>query len=170
MPDHPATHIADCFVDLVDPRVPQCRRHDLLDIITIAVCAVLSGADTVVDIAAWGRAKQDWLTKWLALPNGIPSHDTVGRVFARLDPTQFQQGFFRLVQGIVAVAPAEPIRPVVAFDGKTVRRSGDRQTAQAPIMSSRLGRPTSGWSWSRRRSPARPTRSAHCPSSCASSA
>jgi predicted transposase YbfD/YdcC len=132
MPVHPATRIADCFVDLVDPRVARSRRHDLLDLLTIAVCAVLSGADTCVDIAAWGRAKQDWLQEWLVLPNGIPSHDTFGRVFARLDPDQVQQGFLRLVQGIVAVAPPEG-RPVVALDGKTVRRSGDRPTGQAPL-------------------------------------
>lgn len=136
MPAHPATRIADCFVDLVDPRVRRSRRHDLLDIVTITVCAVLGGADTVVDIAAWGRAKRDWLEEWLSLPNGIPSHDTFGRVFARLDPDQFQQGFLRMVQELVAVAPAEGTarhRPVVALDGKTVRRSGDRRTAQAPL-------------------------------------
>jgi predicted transposase YbfD/YdcC len=132
MPAHPATRIADCFVDLVDTRVVRSRRHDLLDIITIAVCAVVSGADTFVDIADWGRAKQAWLRDWLDLPNGIPSHDTFGRVFARLDPDQFQQGFLRLVQGIVASAPAEG-RPVVALDGKTVRRSGDRPTGQVPL-------------------------------------
>lgn len=136
MPAHPATRIADCFVDLVDPRVRRARRHDLLDIVTIAVCAVLGGADTFVDIAHWGHAKRDWLEDWLVLPNGIPSHDTFGRVFARLDPDQFQQGFLRLVQETVAVAPAEATagyRPVVALDGKTVRRSGDRRTAQAPL-------------------------------------
>ena len=92
MPPHPATRIADCFIDLTDPRVHRSRRHELLDLLTIAICAVLSGADTFVDIANWGRAKQDWLTEWLALPNGIPAHDTFGRVFARLDPDQVQDG------------------------------------------------------------------------------
>jgi hypothetical protein len=81
MPPHPATRIADWFVDLVDPRISRCRRHDRLDIVTIAVCAVISGADTFVDIADWGHAKRDWLEDWLALPNGIPSHETFGRVF-----------------------------------------------------------------------------------------
>lgn len=133
---HPASRIADCFVDLVDPRVPRCRRHTLLDIVTITVCAVLSGADTFVDIAAWGQAKRDWLQEWLVLPNGIPSHDTFGRVFARIAPDQFQDGFLRLVQAIVAAAPQEATlqpRPVIAVDGKTVRRSGDRRTAQPPL-------------------------------------
>jgi predicted transposase YbfD/YdcC len=133
MPAHPATRIAACFVDLVDPRVHRARRHDLLDIVTIAVCAVLSGADTFVDIATWGHAKRAWLADWLALPNGIPSHYTFGRVFARLDPDQFQQGFLRLVQQVVAAAPPETRTPVIALDGKTVRRSGDRRTAQAPL-------------------------------------
>jgi predicted transposase YbfD/YdcC len=133
MPAHPATRIAACFVDLVDPRVRRCRRHELLDVITIAVCAVLSGADTFVDIAHWGHAKRTWLADWLVLPSGIPSHDTFGRVFARLDPDQFQQGFLRLVQQLVAAAPPETLTPVIALDGKTVRRSGDRRTAQAPL-------------------------------------
>jgi predicted transposase YbfD/YdcC len=133
MSAHPATRIAACFVDLVDPRVRRCRRHALLDVITIAVCAVLSGADTFVDIAHWGHAKRDWLAEWLVLPNGIPSHDTFGRVFARLDPDQVQQGFLRLVQAMVATAPPETLTPVIALDGKTVRRSGDRQTGQAPL-------------------------------------
>lgn len=133
MVPHPASRIAACFVDLVDPRVARCRRHALLDIVTIAVCAVLAGADTFVDIAAWGRAKQDWLAEWLELPHGIPSHDTFGRVFARLDPVQFQVGFFTLVRQVAATAPAEAPTPVIALDGKTVRRSGDRQTAQPPV-------------------------------------
>lgn len=133
MSPHPATRIADCFVDLVDPRISRCRRHELLDIITIAVCAVISGADTFVDIADWGHAKRAWLAEWLVLPNGIPSHDTFGRVFARLDPNQFQEGFLRWVQTIVAGAPAEQPAGVVALDGKSVRRSGDRRTGQTPL-------------------------------------
>ncbi len=133
MEPHPASRIADCFVDLVDPRITRCRRHALLDILTIAICAVLGGADTMVEIEHWGRSKRDWLEDWLVLPNGIPSHDTFGRVFARLDPAQLQAGFFTLVQYLVALAPAEAGTPVIALDGKTVRRSGDRPTGQAPL-------------------------------------
>lgn len=129
MPDHPATRIADCFVDLTDPRVDRTRRHALLDIVTIAVCAVICGADTWVDVAAWGRAKQDWLQAWLVLPNGIPSHDTFGRVFARIDPAQFATGFLRWVQAAVVAAPAE----VIALDGKTVRRSGAPRSGTGPL-------------------------------------
>lgn len=133
MEPHPASRLAACFVDLVDPRIARCRRHSLLDLLTIAVCAVLGGADTMVEVADWGRAKRDWLEEWLVLPHGIPSHDTFGRVFARLDPVQFQAGFFLLVQQVVATAPPETPTPVIALDGKTVRRSGDRQVGQSPL-------------------------------------
>lgn len=129
MPVHPATRLADCFVDLDDPRIDRTRRHALLDIVTIAVCAVICGADNWVDIADWGRAKRAWLEEWLVLPHGIPSHDTFGRVFARIDPEQFTTGFLRWVQEVVTTAPAE----VIALDGKTVRRSGAPTTGQLPL-------------------------------------
>ncbi len=133
MEPHPATRLADCFVDLVDPRVERCRRHALLDILTIAVCAVLGGADTMVEIEHWGRSRQAWLEEWLVLPNGIPSHDTFGRVFARLDPAQVQAGFFTLTRHLAATAPPEAAPTVIALDGKTVRRSGDRPSGQPAL-------------------------------------
>jgi len=133
MPPPPTARLAECFVDLVDPRIDRCRRHTLLDILTIAICAILSGADTMVDIEHWGRAKQDWLEDWLTLPNGIPSHDTFGRVFARLDPAQLQTGLFVLARQLVTTAPPEDETPVIALDGKTVRRSGDRAAGQSPL-------------------------------------
>lgn len=135
MPAHPASRIADCFVDLADPRIDRTRRHHLLDIVTIAVCAVICGADTWVDVADWGRVKRDWLTEWLELPHGIPSHDTFGRVFARIDPAQFEAGFLCWVQDIVATAPpeAQGRTGVIAIDGKTARRSGDAGRGQSPL-------------------------------------
>lgn len=133
MEPHPASRLAACFVDLVDPRIERCRRHSLLDILTIAVCAVLGGADTMVEIESWGRSKRDWLADWLVLPNGIPSHDTFGRVFARLDPAQLQAGLFTLARQLVTNAPSEEGTPVIALDGKTVRRSGDRATGQPSL-------------------------------------
>jgi hypothetical protein len=90
-----------------------------LAIITIALCAVICGADTWVGVEEFGHAKRAWLESFLDLPNGIPSHDTFGRVFARLDPEQFQARFLSWVQAINAVLPAKPI----AIDGKTARRS-----------------------------------------------
>lgn len=126
---HPAPRIADCFCDLVDPRTAHGRRHRLLDIVTIAVCAVISGAESWVEVAQWGRIKQDWLADWLDLPHGIPAHDTFGRVFARLDPGQFEAGFLRWVQTVARAAEPE----VIALDGKTIRRSGDTHAGTRPL-------------------------------------
>jgi hypothetical protein len=73
------------FAELEDPRIERSKEHLLLDIVGIAICAVICGADSWVDMEAYGEAKQEWLGQFLALPNGIPSHDTFSRVFARLD-------------------------------------------------------------------------------------
>jgi hypothetical protein len=81
------------FADLLDPRGERSRRHELLDIIGIAICAVISGAESWTAVAAYGHAKHDWLKTLLALPNGIPSHDTFRRVFCLLDPEAFQRSF-----------------------------------------------------------------------------
>lgn len=129
MTAHPAPRIADCFADVIDPRLDRTKHHRLLDIITIALCAVISGAETWVEVEHWGRAKQDWLTEWLGLPHGIPSHDTFGRVFGRIAPDQFETGFLRWVQAIAVHAPHE----VIALDGKTVRRSGSPRAGQRPL-------------------------------------
>jgi predicted transposase YbfD/YdcC len=105
----------------------------LLDIITIAICAVLCGADSWVDVEVFGQAKLSWLRTFLALPNGIPSHDTFGRVFATLDPQQFEQCFLSWVRAVVTPTAGETAREVVALDGKTLRRSHDRGAGQAPL-------------------------------------
>lgn len=129
MAERPILVIHQMFADLPDPRVERTKRHALLDIITIAVCAVVSGADTWVDVEGWGQAKADWLHTFLDLPNGIPSHDTFGRVFARLDPDAFERAFLTWVQ---TVLPA-PAGEVVAIDGKVLRRSHDRGAGRAAI-------------------------------------
>ena len=121
--------IRDHFGALSDPRIERTKRHELLDIITIAVCAVICGADSWVEVALFGRAKLAWLRTFLVLPNGIPSHDTFGRVFARLDPHQFEQCFLGWVQTLATHTDGE----VVAIDGKTLRRSHDRTAGKAAL-------------------------------------
>lgn len=109
------------FSQVDDPRVERTKRHRLRDIIILAICGVICGADGWVEIEAFGRAKEAWFTELLTLPNGIPSHDTFGRVFAHIDPTQFEANFFHWVQGI-----STTVKGVIAIDGKTLRRSHDQ--------------------------------------------
>ncbi len=117
----PKTTISDHFSNIDDPRVERTKQHKLIDIITIAICAVICGADTWVGIETYGQAKYEWLKKFLELPNGIPSHDTFSRVFARLNPQQFQEGFLNWVKSISKITQGE----VIAIDGKTLRHSYD---------------------------------------------
>jgi predicted transposase YbfD/YdcC len=119
----PATSISEHFETLTDPRRDHLKAHGLLDIVAITLCAVICGADGWVDVATFGRVKETWLRTFLALPGGIPSHDTFGRVFARLDPDEFRRCFLSWA-GAVAGPPGEQ---VVAIDGKTLRRSHDRR-------------------------------------------
>src|SRR5512135_1557567 len=105
------------FAELTDPRIDRSRLHDLLDIVAIAICAVVAGAESWDDIEEFGEAKHDWLKTFLALPNGIPSHDTFRRLFERLDPEEFQRGFLCWIEAVHEATE----RPVVAIDGKTLR-------------------------------------------------
>jgi predicted transposase YbfD/YdcC len=117
----PKITIADHFALMEDPRAEWSIQHKLIDIITIAICAVICGADTWVDIEIYGESKYEWLKQFLELPNGIPSHDTFCRVFSRLDPKEFQNCFLNWVKSISKVVAKE----VVAIDGKTLRHSYD---------------------------------------------
>ena len=119
MAQPPNVSILDQFAGLEDLRVERTRRHKLLDIIAIAICATICGADSWVHMELFGKSKLEWFQTFLELPNGIPSHDTFGDVFARLDPEQFQNSFMSWTQAIAQLLPGE----VVAIDGKTVRRS-----------------------------------------------
>lgn len=121
--------LSTCFADLEDPRIERCRRHELVDILVITICAVICDADDWTEIAAFGAAKETWFKTFLDLPNGIPSHDTFGRVFARLDPVQFEACFLTWATGLGDVLPGS----VIAVDGKTVRRSHDRTAGKGPI-------------------------------------
>ncbi len=105
------------FRDLPDPRAANAV-HRLDDILIIAVCAVICGADTWVDVETFGNAKLPWLSTFLALPRGVPSHDTFGRVFAALDPDAFERCFQRWMAAL-----REPGQRLVAIDGKSIRRS-----------------------------------------------
>jgi len=136
----PALSLAEHFACLPDPRVERTRLHGLIDILTIALCATISGADGFVEMQAWGRAREGWLKERLALANGIPSHDTFNRLFARLDPEAFQRCFLAWTQALREVLPppadvASPTAPLthVALDGKRLRHSFDRHTGQAAL-------------------------------------
>ena len=85
--------IIKCFSKLNDPRIEKKTRHNLFDIIGITICAVIGGADSWVEIEEYGNCKIEWLHKFLKLPNGVPSHDTFGRVFSLIDPKEFQKCF-----------------------------------------------------------------------------
>ncbi len=120
----PKTTISEHFSDLKDPRVERTKLHKLIDFIPITICAVISGADTWGDIELYGSTKYKWLKKFLELPNGIPSHDTFARVFARLEPEQLQQCFLKWIQSISQITFGE----IVAIDGKTLRHSYDKSS------------------------------------------
>lgn len=126
----PKITIADHFAQMEDPRIDRTKRHKLIDIITIAVCAVICGADSWVAIEIYGCAKYEWLKTFLELPNGIPSHDTFARVFAQINPEQFQSCFVNWMKSIQKVTAGE----VVAIDGKTLCGSYDKSNDQRAIQ------------------------------------
>lgn len=117
------------FADLDDPRRDHGKEHKLIDIIVIAICSVICGANDLTGMQEFGLAKQDWLKTFLDLPNGIPSHDTFGRVLALLDPKQFQLSFLNWIKAVAELTAGE----IVAIDGKRLRRSHNRSTARAAI-------------------------------------
>src|ERR671910_2303832 len=121
--------LAACFTGLEDPRETSRCDHQLIDILVIAICAVIACAESWEDIALYGRSKQAWLKSFLALPNGIPSHDTFRRGFMLIDPDAFEACFVRWAQSLMGKVERE----VVAIDGKTVRRSGSRRHDHGPL-------------------------------------
>ena len=117
------------FAQVEDPRVERTKRHRLRDIIILAICGVICGADSWTGIETFGKAKEDWLSEFLELRNGIPSHDTFGYVFSRLDGEAFQKGFVRWVGSVFQVTKGQ----VIAIDGKTVRGSHNKQLGKGAI-------------------------------------
>lgn len=121
--------LTDYIADLDDPRRTKSTDYPLHEIIILTICAVICGADGFTSIASFGEAKKDWLGELLELENGIPSHDTIGRFFGLLDPEAFETCFLRWVQAACEHLDEE----VVAIDGKTLRRSYDRESNQAAL-------------------------------------
>jgi predicted transposase YbfD/YdcC len=119
------------FASIEDPRCEWRVEHRLIDILVIAVCAVITEAESFEDIALYGRCKHAWLKRFLVLPNGIPSHDTFRRVFMLLDPEAFERSFLGWVRAVFR--PGEMAPRQIAIDGKTVRRSFDRKHGRSPL-------------------------------------
>lgn len=129
MSDKITATIESHFGDVEDPRRSYLNEHPLINILTIALCAIIAGAEGWTDVENFGRQKQAWLSGFLDLGNGIPSHDTFGRVFARLDPDSFRQSFLSWVQAVFEVTKGQ----VIAVDGKTLRRSHNKGLGKEAI-------------------------------------
>ena len=129
MPANPSTMFAEHFAELKDPRIDRTKLHPLINILVIALCAAICGADNWVEIELFGQSKREWFARFLDLTNGIPSHDTFGRVFARLDAEQFQRCFINWMEAVCEVLKGQ----VVAIDGKALRRSHDRTIGKDAI-------------------------------------
>ena len=129
--------LLECLGGMVDPRAVPKIEHRLIDVLAIAVCAVLAGAESFEDIALYGRSKRAWLERFLKLPGGIPSYDTFRRVLMLIDPEAFEQGFLAWTRRAFVTgedggeddgAPSQ-----IAVDGKVLRRSFDRRHARTPL-------------------------------------
>lgn len=128
---HPKTSLIQHLSTIVDPRVNRTKQHELVDILTLAICALLCRAETFNDMEDFGKAKQEWFKTFLALPNGIPSHDTFNRVFQALDPKEFLNAFLNWTQSLRQAIPDE----IVAMDGKALRRALDGEKSVRYIVS-----------------------------------
>lgn len=120
--------IKDHFSELTDPRRREVI-YPLINVVTIAVCAVVCGADDFVAIAAWGRTKQEWLAKFLDLSRGIPSHDRFNALFAAIRPAEFEKCLLSWITALHEISDGQ----IVAIDGKTLRRSFDAASSKAAI-------------------------------------
>ena len=122
-------NVVKYFINLTDPRVNRRKLHSLPDIITIAILGVICGADTWTDIEAFGKAKKEWLSTFLDLPHGIPSHDTFGRLFSILEPRQFCDCFTAWISELAGYQGDE----IIAIDGKAIRGSFDKSSGKKAI-------------------------------------
>ena len=125
----PSSDLLVHLAQINDPRSERNQEHPFISILTIAIYAVICGADNWVEIEAYGNAKREWLERIVPLPNGIPSHDTFGRVFRMVDAEEFQQSFMSWVQTVSQVTRGE----LVAIDGKQLRGSKEVRTGKEAI-------------------------------------
>lgn len=121
--------LVEHFSSSTDPRIDRTKRHKLIDILVIAICATICGAETWPEMELFGQSKQDWFKTFLELPSGIPSHDTFRRVPARINPDQFRQCFLDWVGSVYEITQGQ----VVAIDGKFSRGSSDKQAGKGAI-------------------------------------
>jgi predicted transposase YbfD/YdcC len=129
MNGNPAANIEQYFGKLEDPRIERTKVHKLLDIVVIAICAVISGANDWEAVAEWGNDQSEWLQSFLELPGGIPSHDTFWRVFGALNPEQFQSCFVEWISAVSTLTQGQ----VVAIDGKVLRGSQEKKLGRGAI-------------------------------------
>jgi len=121
--------LLDILSQIPDPRIDRQKRHNLIDILAISVLASICNADTWIEVVKFGIAKKEWLSTFLELPNGIPSHDTFGRVFSLIDPDAFRAAFSAWVESIREIIPGE----IVSIDGKCLRGTKDKAAGKAGI-------------------------------------
>src|SRR5438552_16350812 len=129
MADTVNASIVEHFQTLEDPRIERTKKHLLLDILVIAVCTLLTGGEGFQDMELFGKSKRAWLQTFLALPHGIPSHETFDRVFARLNPQRFQECFLAWTRAVAQLTRGT----LVSLYGKTVKSFLDRATAASPL-------------------------------------
>ena len=129
MPKKPLEAIEEHFSKVNDPRVDRTKEHKLIDMIAIAICGVICGAQGWVDIELFGKSKLPWLKTFLELPNGIPSHDTFGRVFSRIDAQEFQLAFYEWVWAVNDIVQGQ----IINIDGKQLRGSKDKVLGKRAI-------------------------------------
>ena len=122
MSKKPLEAIEEHFSKVNDPRIDRRKEHKLIDMIVIAICAVICGAEGWTDIENFGNSKLPWLKTFLELPNGIPSHDTFGRVFSMLDAQQFQLAFYEWVLAVNEIVHGQ----IINIDGKRLAGSEDK--------------------------------------------
>ncbi len=131
MQTHPTLSLITHFQDLPDPRVNRTKHHELIDLLTIAICTLLCGGESFNDMEDFGLAKHDWFKTFLTLRHGIPSHDTFNRLFAALDPQAFGECFVRWTQSLRQAVAQE----IVALDGKALRRALDADQSMKYVVS-----------------------------------